>query len=81
MCAEDNGGSNVNINRKEAQQWENFTLINPVDISQKYALRTSSGYYLVAENGGGGEVNWNRREPKEWETFKFVPIGTDGYAL
>jgi hypothetical protein len=43
----------------------------------QYALRASTGHYLVAEDGGGREARANRTVIGPWERFTMVPL-SDG---
>jgi hypothetical protein len=47
----------------------------------EYALRTSTGHYLVAEDGGGGDANANRVQVGPWERFTVVNVGGGKVAL
>jgi hypothetical protein len=40
-----------------------------------YAIRASTGHYLVAEGGGGGDANANREHVGQWERFTVVHVG------
>jgi hypothetical protein len=55
--------------------WETFTIVNLdqaggfIGGGTHIALRSNSGYYVVAEQGGGSVVNANRPWVGGWETF------------
>jgi len=55
--------------------WETFTIVNldqpggGIGSGTHVALRSISGYYVVAEGGGGDVVNVNRPAAGPWETF------------
>jgi hypothetical protein len=64
--------------------WETFTILGldyPGEViysTERIAIRTSYGYFLVAENGGGEVVNADRTSIGPWETFQMFRDGGGG---
>lgn len=75
--AEGGGGPNKKLMAiaSAPNSWEQFTLVdldNPggaVGSSDRIALRSSGGYYIVAELGGGYILKVDRTSIGAWETF------------
>jgi hypothetical protein len=72
------GGSGMVANRKQASDWETFTVY---DLGQnRVALQTNNGTFVVAVNGGGGSLLANARAINEDAAFT-VLRHWDGSAI
>jgi hypothetical protein len=76
------GGSTTNANPNYWAQWETFTIEKPlgspgalaphgtrINAGDPIALKSYTGYWLVAEGGGGSTLKADRTSPWLWETF------------
>jgi len=66
----------VRCDRREAKEWEEFTLIQVGHHHDKVALRSAHNTYLCADNGD--TMVCNRQQVGAWETFK---MHTSGYHV
>jgi hypothetical protein len=83
IVAEKGGGGPVFANRRQAREWETFTLIDinggQLMSGDRVNLMTYDGkHYLVAEGGGGREVKADRTKARQWETFTISKISGNG---
>jgi hypothetical protein len=82
VVAENGGGSIVNANRTQAQQWETLSMFDlnggVLADGDFIALAASNGQFLSAEGGGGGIVNANRTAIRDWELFQVIRMGGPG---
>ncbi len=64
------GGHGLNANATWMKSHEKFEIVSTNDGTNRVALRTYHGQYVVAESAGGEEVNANRTAIGPWEKFE-----------
>jgi hypothetical protein len=74
MCAENDGGANVVVDRTATFGWETFTVNGALQDWHAITIQANNADYFSAECGGGlgtgcGYVNANRALALGWETF------------